>query len=336
MCAVVMKLSFLEKNLTDNKKSIMTDNQSINQRTIWAANRFWMETENMKSKRYGGKSHHHWYLLLMMMKSFKTLLHLIGKYKEGVYNAENIVLRELDLKFSNLPPKFESFTILHLSDLHFGCIPGIEDIILKHLYNHEVDICVITGDYLEGLHVPINNAIESLRKITEGIKTRHGFLGILGNHDTCHMVAPMEDLGIRMLINENYRLHKEGDYIQFIGTDDVHYYYTDQAMHALENAGSDFSIALVHSPELFDIADEMGVNLYLCGHTHGGQVCMPGGTPLITHLNRGKDFYSGYWQYRNLQGVTSCGVGTSGIPVRFNTQGELSILKLNRGEIGKE
>ena len=334
MCAMNTKLSFPEKNLTDNKKSIMTDNQSINKRTIWAANRFWMETENMKSKRYGGKSHHHWYLFLLIMKSFKTLLHMIGRYKEGINNAENIVLRELDLRFPNLPPKFESFTILHLSDLHFGCIPGLEDIILKQLNNQEVDICVITGDYLNGLHVPINNAIESLRTITKGIRTRHGFLGILGNHDTCHMVTPMESLGIRMLINENFRLHKEGDCIQFIGIDDVHYYYTDQAMHAMENAGSDFSIALVHSPELFDMAEEMGVDLYLCGHTHGGQVCMPGGTPVITHLNRGKDFHSGHWRYRNLQGVTSCGVGTSGVPVRFNTQGELSILKLHRGDTG--
>ncbi len=332
---MITKLSVPEKNLTHNMKSIMTDNQLINQRTIWGANRFWMETENMKTKKYGGKSHHHWYLLLLMTKLFKMLLHLIGRYKGGFNNARNIVLRELDLRFPNLPPKFESFTILHLSDLHFGCIPDIEDMILKQLNNQEVDICVITGDYLNGLHVPINNTIESLRKITKGIRTRHGFLGILGNHDTCHMVTPMEDLGIRMLINENYRIHKEGDYIQFIGTDDVHYYYTDQAMHAMENAVSDFSIALVHSPELFDMAAEMGVDLYLCGHTHGGQVCLPGGTPFITHLNRGKDFYSGYWRYRDLQGVTSCGVGTSGVPVRFNTRGELSILKLYRGEIGE-
>ncbi len=328
-----MKLSLLEKNLTENMNSMMTDSHLTDQRVIWAANRFWMETENMKSKRYGGKSHHHWYLFLLMMRSFKTLLHMFGRYNEGFQNAENIVLRKLDLRFPDLPPKFESFTILHLSDLHFGSIPGIEDIILKQLDNHEVDLCVITGDYLNGIHVPINNAIESLRKITKGIKTRHGFLGILGNHDTCHIVTPLENLGIRMLINENYRLHKEGDCIQFIGTDDVHYYYTDQAMHALENAESDFSIALVHTPEIYDLAENMGVNLYLCGHTHGGQVCIPGGTPLFTHLNRGKDFYSGYWRYRNMQGVTSCGIGTSGIPVRFNTQGELLILKLHRGQI---
>ncbi|MDP6923917.1 MAG: metallophosphoesterase [Candidatus Scalindua sp.] len=315
-------------NITDN---IIMDDHLINQRTIWAANRFWMETENMKSKRYGGKSHHHWYLLMFFLRAFRVLLKLVGKYREGCNNAENIVIRELKLKFPDLPSKFESFTILHLSDMHFGCIPGIENIILKQLNNREVDICVITGDYLEGIHVPINSAIESLRKITEGINTRHGFLGILGNHDTCHMVAPMEDLGIRMLINEDYKLCKGSDYIQFIGTDDVHYYYTDQAMHALEKSGSDFSIALIHSPEIYDLAEKMEINLYLCGHTHGGQVCLPGGTPIIKHLNRGKQFNRGYWRYRNMQGVTNCGAGTSGIPVRFNTQGELLILKLQRG-----
>ncbi len=314
----------------DNTKK---NDQLINQRTIWAANRFWMETENMKSKRYGGKSHHHWYLLMFMLRTFRRLLKLVGKYKGGFNNAENIVLRELDLKFPDLPPEFQSFTILHLSDMHFGCIPGIEDIILKQLNNREVDICLITGDYLNGIHVPINSAIESLKKITKGIKTRHGFLGILGNHDTCHMVTPIEDLGIRLLINEDYRLSKGSDCIQFIGTDDVHYYYTDQALHAMEKAGSDFSIALVHSPEIYDLAEERGINLYLCGHTHGGQVCIPGGTPIITHLNRGKDFYGGHWRYRKMQGVTSRGVGTSGIPVRFNTQGELLILKLHRDQI---
>lgn len=312
----------------------ITDDRLINQRTIWAANRFWMETENMKSKRYGGKSHHHWYLLMFFLKAFRVLLKLVGKYKGGFNNAENIVLRELELQFPDLPSKFESFTILHLSDMHFGCIPEIEDIILKQLNNREVDICVITGDYLNGIHVPINSAIESLSKITKHIRTRHGFLGILGNHDTCHMVTPMEDLGIRMLINEDYKLYKGSDCIQFIGTDDVHYYYTDQAMHALEKSGSDFSIALVHSPEIYDLAEKMEINLYLCGHTHGGQVCTPGGIPIIKHLNRGKEFYSGYWQYRNMQGVTNCGVGTSGIPVRFNTQGELLILKLHRGQTG--
>ena len=82
-----------------------------------------------------------------------------------------------------------------------------------------------------------------------------------------------------------------------VGTDDVHYYFTDQAVHALEEARDAFTVALVHSPELYDVAAELGVDLYLCGHTHAGQVCLPGGRPLITHLSRGRRFFRGTWRH---------------------------------------
>jgi hypothetical protein len=125
-------------------------------------------------------------------------------------------------------------------------------------------------------------------------------------------------------------IYRGDERIKIIGTDDVHYYYTDQALHAFEHAGDEFSIALVHSPELYDMATQMGVALYLCGHTHGGQVCLPGGKAIIKHLNRGRRYYRGRWRYREMQGITNCGVGTSGIPVRFNNQGEILIHHLHR------
>jgi predicted MPP superfamily phosphohydrolase len=172
--------------------------------------------------------------------------------------------------------------------------------------------------------------MEGLARLVAGVRSRHGFLGVLGNHDDCHMVSPMESMGIRMLINEAVEIERGGARIQVIGTDDVHYYFTDQAVHALEKAGPDFTIALVHSPEVYDLAAGMGVDLYLCGHTHGGQVCLPGGRAIIKHLARGRDFYKGIWRHRGMVGLTNCGAGTSGIPVRFNTQGEVLILGLRR------
>ena len=101
-----------------------------------------------------------------------------------------------------------------------------------------------------------------------------------------------------------------------------------QALHALERARAYFSIALVHSPELYDSAADQGVALYLCGHTHGGQVCLPGGWPIIKNVARGRRLYRGLWRHRDMVGVTSTGVGTSGIPVRFNTRGEVLLLRL--------
>jgi hypothetical protein len=164
------------------------------------------------------------------------------------------------------------------------------------------------------------------------VRSRHGVLGVLGNHDDCHMVGPMEAMGIRMLVNESVRLTRGRDVLQVVGTDDVHYYFTDQAVHALEVARDGFTIALVHSPEAFDVAAELGVDLYLCGHTHAGQVCLPGGRPVITHLSRGRRFYRGTWKHRGMVGITNAGAGTSGVPVRFHTRGEVLALTLRCGK----
>jgi uncharacterized protein len=287
-----------------------------------------METENLKTRRYGGRSPHHWYTLLFLMKGLRFLLKLTGQYERGVRNAWDIGLRELELTLPRLPPEFDGFTILHLSDLHLDGMPGLEQVVLERVGTREFDLCVLTGDYRTELHGPIGPTMDRLRPLVSGLRTRCGVLGVLGNHDECHMVAPMEAMGIRMLLNESVTLPRGDARVQIIGIDDVHYYYTDQAVHALERARPLFTVALVHSPEMYDGAAEMGVDLYLCGHTHAGQVCLPGGRPFIKHLSRGRRFYRGTWAYRGMAGATSGGVGTSGVPVRFNTRGEVLVLTL--------
>jgi predicted MPP superfamily phosphohydrolase len=303
-------------------------------RLIWAANRFWMETENLKTRRYGGKSRQHWYALLFLIRMLELALKLSGQYQRGVRNAWDIVVRELELRLPRLPPAFDGFTILHLSDLHLDGMPGLEDVILERVGGRDFDLCVLTGDYRTELHGPIRPTMERLKPLVQGLRSRHGVLAILGNHDDCHMVAPIEAMGIRLLLNECIELARGEARLQVVGTDDVHYYFTDQAVHALENAGPLFTIALVHSAEMYDVAARMGVDLYLCGHTHAGQVCLPGGRALITHLSRGRRFYRGAWTHGGMLGITNAGVGTSGVPVRFNTRGEILVLTLRPAPAG--
>jgi predicted MPP superfamily phosphohydrolase len=302
----------------------------INARQLWANHRFLMETQNLITRRYGGKGKHHWYALLMMLKTFEWGLKRIGQFERGFANAAHIELRELDLFFPNLPPAFDGFSILHVSDPHLDGMPGIETRIVELVRGHKFDLCVLTGDYRTELHGPIRAVMESLERLCAGVNSEHGFLGVLGNHDDCHMVAPMEAMGIRMLINESVVFTRGQARVRVIGTDDVHYYYTDQAVLALENARDDFSIALVHSPELYDAAAQSGVALYLCGHTHGGQVRLPGGFAPLRHLRAGRHLYTGHWRHGDMQGITNAGAGTSGIPVRFNTVGEVLALRLRR------
>jgi uncharacterized protein len=297
---------------------------------LWATNRFWMETANIKTKRWGGKGRHHWYALLYMMKVSAWLLKATGTYGRGFRNAGRVEVRDVELSLPHLPQAFDGFTILHLSDLHLDGMPGLTGRVSELVASREVDLAVLTGDYRTELHGPIRPTIEGLREIARAIRAREGILGILGNHDDCHMVGPMEAMGIRMLVNERAVVERFGERLQVIGTDDVHYYYTDQALHALEHAVDAFTIALVHSPELFDVAERLGVKLYLCGHTHAGQICLPGGIPILKHLSRGRSLYRGTWRHGGMQGLTSAGVGTSGIPVRFNTRGEILVLRLRR------
>lgn len=302
----------------------------INRRQIWAANRFWMEMDNLKTRRYGNKGPHHWYKFLLLMKTFRVFLTLTGLFKKGVRNAEDITLREIPLYFRNLPEAFEGFTILHLSDLHLDSMVGLEDRILGLLNDRTVDLCALTGDYRSELHGVHKHITKRMKYLIDRINSRQGFIGVLGNHDSCHMVNSLEYIGIHILINNTCFIHRGEEKIQIIGTDDVHYYYTDQALHALEHADDAFSIIMVHSPELVYMAAQMGVDLYLCGHTHAGQICLPGGAAIIKHVHRGRKYYRGHWQHMGMQGFTSSGLGTSGIPARFNTRGEVLIHHLHR------
>jgi predicted MPP superfamily phosphohydrolase len=298
----------------------------IDARQLWAANRFWMETQNLKSRRWGGKAQHHWHALEAATKVFDWGLRRVGLHDRGYRNALDIALRDLDHPLARLPRGFDGFTILHLSDLHLDGMPELTPRIVDMVRSRRVDLCVLTGDYRTELHGPIGDVMRHLREVVAAVDSVHGTLGILGNHDDCHMVAPLEAMGVRMLINERTAISRGADALTIIGTDDVHYYYTDQALHALEAArDAAFTVALIHSPELYDVAADQGVDLYLCGHTHAGQICLPGGIPVITHLSRGRQYLRGVWHHGAMRGVTHAGTGTSGIPIRFNTRGEILV-----------
>ncbi len=144
------------------------------------------------------------------------------------------------------------------------------------------------------------------------------------------MVDPLEDLGIRLLINESASIRRDGAEIHVTGTDDVHHFYTSEAERALQDTSSGFKIALVHSAELASTAATNSFGLYLSGHTHGGQVCLPGGRPIVTRMRGYRKYASGLWRCGEMVGYTSTGVGVSSPTVRFNTRGEVVLMTLKK------
>jgi predicted MPP superfamily phosphohydrolase len=154
---------------------------------------------------------------------------------------------------------------------------------------------------------------------------------VLGNHDCIEMVPLLEAGGIRMLLNEHAVVEHGGASIQLAGVDDPHYYETDNLHQALDGVPeSAFKILLVHSPEICRKAAFSGVNLYLCGHTHAGQICLPGGRPLLINSKCPRECHSGLWTFEEMTGYTSRGAGTSSVDVRFNCPPEITVHTLRR------
>ncbi len=290
----------------------------IDHRHVWLKERLRMETEGNKNRKFSRSGS--W--VSWAMKMFEWGLKATGAFRKGFQNASQIVFREQSIVIPSLPDSFNGFTILFLSDLHLDMMPGLELKIADLIRGRKFDLCVMTGDYGT---VSLGGESESwnpLKKLIQAIDSHHGILGVLGNHDRARDVFALESMGMNVLLNEHYFVEKNGSMLQFIGTDDFSF-YTDQIPLVLKKSADHCTIVLVHSPELYDSAAAAGVNLYLCGHTHGGQICLPGGFPVLTNLERGKKLHTGHWSYQGMQGITNVGVGTSGLPVRFNTVGEL-------------
>jgi uncharacterized protein len=298
------------------------------QRVIWAAARLALESSQKKNRRNGSSGIRYWASFEKVLGLFVWLLRIAGLHKKGIQNAINIKCVNHSVAFDRLPVAFHKFRILHLTDLHIDGNPLMLAPLLEQISKLEYDICLITGDFRFATHGSIAGVTGPLKILIDNINAPYGIYATLGNHDSQAMVPVFEEMGINMLINESVKIKKVGDVIVLTGIDDVHYYYTDYAIHAMEQSPEGFKIALVHSPEMFDVAADNHYSLYLCGHTHAGQICLPGGKPVFKHLYTGKNLTKGFWKLNGLTGYTSAGCGTSGIPIRFNCEGEITLFTL--------
>ena len=85
----------------------------------------------------------------------------------------------------------------------------------------------------------------------------------------------------------------------------------------------------VHTPEMIPEAAQHGIDLYLCGHTHGGQICLPLIAPLLTQANCPRRYTRGAWRYGQVHGYTNTGAGASGVAVRFLCPPEIALIELH-------
>ena len=300
-------------------------------RAAWMVSRRARETQMQFQSSAGTRS-------TSFIKLWRTVLHHIHFGPGGLHlpplhrflknRTKNIRMMRRELTFPALPSAFDGYTIIHLSDMHFGELDGIEDRIAEHLAGRAVDVVLITGDYVDDFKSTPDAIAVPMQKILGAINARDGVFAVLGNHDSCRDVAALEALGIRVLVNESHVVERGEARLVLTGTDDPSHFFEEEQAQALMTAPAGFRIAMVHSAELADYAENGGFSLYLSGHTHGGQVCLPGGRAILVDLKRFRDFGQGMWSLGGMQGITSHGAGASVIPYRVNCPGEIGDLLL--------
>jgi uncharacterized protein len=270
-------------------------------------------------------------LFRLALGGFALGMRIARLHARGRRNALSPQLVELELRFPTLPSAFDGYRILHLSDPHLDAQPELAIGAGNLLAGLAVDLIALTGDIIAAHNAPLGLATEPLALMLENVTVHDRRLAVLGNHDPADMADALSQLGFEVLLNRSIAAERRGRRLVFTGLDDVHAFYTEAARAALFDAAGDFRIALVHSPEIADHAAEAGIGLYLCGHTHGGQICLPGGKPLLTRLTRCHYAARGLWRCGSMVGYTSRGLGAARPALRYNCPSEMTLITLRRG-----
>jgi predicted MPP superfamily phosphohydrolase len=257
-----------------------------------------------------------------------ALLRMTGLYGAGHRTYLSPIFCENEIPLRTLPEAFDGFRILQLSDMHFDLDPELAPIAKKLLEGAAFDLCVVTGDFRDRLTPSGEIGIRLTLELLAGIRPVYA---CLGNHDLASDVETLEKGGIRVLVNESVRIERGGASIYLCGVDDPGYFRTDDFGRAYRDVPDGaFSIVLSHDPGAYAPAAQRKAALMLSGHTHGGQMALPGGFAPSTHSTCKRNMVCGAWSYGDMEGYTTSGLGGSRVPARFFTRGEVVIHTLRK------
>jgi predicted MPP superfamily phosphohydrolase len=220
--------------------------------------------------------------------------------------------------------------IAHVSDVQTDYLGHRELEALRHVQGFDPDLVVLTGDYANG-GVAHRESAAGARWFAERLRARLGVFAVTGDEGT-----PEDDTAIfagtpvRLLRNESVRLETADGPLWVAGTDRMD---PDQGRALRGIAHEEFCILIQHRPERVRNLPGWGVDLFLCGHTHGGQVAIPGFGPLTTLCDLGRRYDRGVFEWQGVPFHICAGLGMEGrfAPrVRFWCPPEVALLTVRR------
>ncbi|MBI2425545.1 MAG: metallophosphoesterase [Candidatus Hydrogenedentes bacterium] len=250
-----------------------------------------------------------------------------------------IRLAPYELHIADLPKSFDGLRIAHISDTHYGPFITLE--YLTHAINlvngADPDLVVLTGDYIHRTPHAIADGIGVLRRL----KAPLGVVGVLGNHD--HWEGPeackrrFAEMGIPLVDNTRLFLTAKGladtpgkECLCVAGVGDL---WTDRVRPKDALAGVPAAmprLLLSHNPDVAEtrLYPDDRVDLMLSGHTHGGQVALPGWGPLLLPSAFGQKYAGGLVEGPHCRVLISRGVGMAALPIRIGVPPEVPIITL--------
>lgn len=285
------------------------------------------------SVRRGMRGTLHFENMPRLHKTLDFLVRVTFTRARGVSNALDLKAEEVEIALGNLPAGFDNTRLLLITDLHIDGLDLLAERIISIAGGVNYDFCILGGDYSFGTAREGSPAYSRMREVAAALRARSRVFGVLGNHDRYSIAQLLDGCGVEMLMNESVCIEKNGDKIYLAGLDDCHYYGADDiALTGSEIENGAFKILLCHSPEPYSQAVKAGYSLYLAGHTHGGQICFPGGVVVVHGATVPRRLLKGRWRCDSMVGYTSRGAGASGVAVRYFCPPEITIITLRRGQ----
>ncbi|MEB7375035.1 metallophosphoesterase [Enterobacter hormaechei] len=285
---------------------------------------FWILLRLLSGRRM--KWHTAFWFILPVLAAMLTTLAV----KHGTAVPE---VKKINVTLRSLPPRFEDYRIVQLTDLHASRLlprSWIQDVVTR-TRELDADMIVVTGDMIDGWPEARFSDIEPLGQL----RAKDGVFAVTGNHEYYfgaeNWIQAFEKLGLHFLNNAGYRISRGGDSLYLSGvTDAVAPSYglpgPDLVRALASSRPAETVILLDHRPEKADLAAESGVSLQLSGHTHGGMIA--GLDSLVAPANNG--FVSGLYEAGSMKLYVSNGSGIwNGFPFRLGKPAEITLITLH-------
>jgi len=255
---------------------------------------------------------------------------------------QRIRVRQFTVPIRDLPASLEGLRIVQVSDTHYGPFVSLGYLreVIRRANALAADLIVLTGDYVHRTPLAIGPGVQVL----QGLQARLGVVGVLGNHDHWEGAASVREgfarASIPLLDNRRQFLSRDslrpdaapGTGIGICGVGDL---WEDEVRfdQALDGVPEEVPrIVLAHNPDTAEqIPAGLRVDLMLSGHTHGGQLCVPGYGPPLVPSAFGQKYAGGWCAGPRCPVIVSRGVGMAILPVRLGVPPEIGEITLVRG-----